>query len=63
VVRFLLGGPRADPGRSTRPAQELFRRRGAWLDITGDSGETGRTTLAPPYPTTERAPIRTGRLG
>jgi hypothetical protein len=24
VVRFLLGAPRADAGRSTRPAQELF---------------------------------------
>ena len=63
MVRFLLGAPRADAGRSTRPAQRAVRRGGAGLDITGDSGETGRTTLPPPYPTTERAPIRTGRLG
>jgi hypothetical protein len=47
------------PGRSVRPAQELFRRGGAGLDITGDSGETGRTTFTQPYPRTGRLPIRT----
>jgi hypothetical protein len=44
VVGILFRRPRADPGRSRRPAQELFRRGGAELDIAGDSGETGRTT-------------------
>jgi YycE-like protein len=58
VVRFFLGGPRANPGRSVRPAQELFRRGGAWLDIAGDSGGTGRTTFTQPYPRTGRVPIR-----
>ena len=62
MVRFLLGAPGQIPGAHASRTRAV-RRGGAGLDITGDSGETGRTTLPPPYPTTERAPIRTGRLG
>jgi hypothetical protein len=47
------------PGTAVVPHKSCFRRGGAGLDITGDSGETGRTTLAQPYPRTGRVPIRT----
>jgi hypothetical protein len=63
VVEFLfrrpLGGPQAQQSSRTRAVSE----GGAKLDITGDSGETGRTTLPQPYPRTGRAPISTGRQG